>query len=143
MLLSNPRRFYVSEKNLYQARVSNRLAQRLRADKRRAPRHSIALRVRVAGTDCHKQPWSESAETVNVSSGGLALRLSRKVMIGDVLYVELALPARFQRDIKPSATHNTYARVRYVEMHDGQQIVRLEFLRTPTPSQTLFASVKF
>lgn len=133
----------MSEKNLYQARISNRLTQRLRADKRRELRHSMALRVRVAGSDCHKQPWSELAESVNVSAGGLALRLSRKVMIGEILYVELALPARFQRDIKPSATHNTYARVRYIEMHEGQQIARLEFLRTPTPSQTLLTSVKF
>lgn len=133
----------MSEKNLYQASVSTRLAQRLRTDKRRELRHSMALRVRVAGSDCHREPWSELAETVNVSTGGLALRLSRKVIIGDILYVELALPARFQRAIKPSATHNTYARVRYIEMHERQQIVRLEFLRTPTPSQTLLASVKF
>lgn len=132
----------MAEKNLYQTRASNKLAQRLRTDKRRELRHSIALRVRVAGSDCHKEPWSELAETVNVSTGGLALRLSRKVMIGEILYVELALPARFQRDINPSATHNTYARVRYVEMHERQQIVRLEFLRTPTPSQALLADVK-
>jgi PilZ domain-containing protein len=133
----------VSEKNLYQARASNKLTQRLRADKRRELRHSMALPVTVAGSDCHKEPWIELAETVNVSTGGLALRLSRKVMIGDILYVELALPARFQRDIKPSATHNTYACVRYIEMHEFQQIVRLQFLRTPTRSQTLLASVKF
>lgn len=133
----------MSEKNLYQARAANRLKQRLRTDKRRELRHSIAIPVRVAGSDCSKEPWSELAQSVNVSTGGLALRLSRKVMIGDILYVELALPARFQRDIKPSATHNTYARVRYIEMHEHQQIVRLEFLRTPTRSQTLLASVKF
>lgn len=133
----------MSEKNLYQARAFNRLTERLRTDKRRELRHSMALRVRVAGSGCHKEPWSESAESVNVSTGGLALRLLRKVMIGEILYVELALPARFQRDIKPSATHNTYARVRYIEMHEGQQVVRLEFIRTPTPSQTLLASVKF
>jgi len=133
----------VSEKNLYQTKVSDRLTQRLRTDKRRELRHSMALRVRVAGSDCRKEPWSELAETVNVSTGGLALRLSRKVMIGEILYVELALPARFQKDIKPSATHNTYARVRYIEMHEGQQVVRLEFLRNPNPSQTLPTSVKF
>lgn len=133
----------MSEKNRYQASISDRLAQRLRADKRRELRHSMALRVRVAGSDCHKESWTELAETVNVSTGGLALRLSRKVIIGDILYVELALPARFRRDTMPSATHNTYARVRYIEMHERQQIVRLEFLRTPTPSQTLLASVKF
>lgn len=133
----------MSEKNLYQARAANKLAQRLRTDKRKEPRHSMALPVRVAGSDCKKEPWSELAESVNVSPGGLALRLSRKVMIGDILYVQLALPARFQRDNKTSATHNTYARVRYIEMHGLHQIVRLQFLRTPTRSETLLTSVKF
>ena len=138
----------MSEKNLYQASASNRLSQRLKTDKRGELRHSLALPVKVAGSDRHKDPWSELAETVNVSTGGLALRLSREVMIGDILYVELALPPRFQRDIKPSATYNTYARVRYIEMQERQQIVRLQFLRTParsrtTRSEALLVSAKF
>ena len=138
----------MSEKNLYQAMASNRLSQRLKTDKRGELRHSLALPVKVAGSDCHKNPWTELAETVNVSTGGLALRLSREVMIGDILYVELALPPRFQRDIKPSSTYNTYARVRYIEMQERQQIVRLQFLRTParsrtTRSEALLVSVKF
>jgi hypothetical protein len=137
----------VSEKNLYQASASNRLSQRLKTDKRGELRHSLALPVKVAGSDCHKDPWTELAETVNVSTGGLALRLSREVMIGDILYVELALPPRFQRGIAPSATYNTYARVRYIEMQERQQIVRLQFLRThshtATRSKTLLVSAKF
>lgn len=62
----------MSEKNLYQARAYNDLSQRLRADKREDLRHSLALPVKVAGSDCHKDSWSELAETVNVSTGGVA-----------------------------------------------------------------------
>lgn len=131
---------YVSEKNLYQARASNKLTERLRIDKRGELRHSIALPVRVAGSDCHsKEPWSECAETVNVSSRGIALRLSRKVMIGDILHVEIALPARFLNGGEPDKASTRYARVCYIEMHERQQVVRLQFLRTsqsgPPPSR--------
>jgi hypothetical protein len=139
----------LSDKIPCQAKTSNKLRQRLRPDKRDELRHTITLPVKVAGSDSHKTPWSELAETVNVSSGGLALRLSRKVMIEDILYVEFPLPARFQlqRDIEPSATYKSYARVRYIEMHERQQIVRLQFLRTPTHTaavyKTLLVSAKF
>jgi hypothetical protein len=119
----------VSETNLCQARISNRLRQRLRTDKRRELRHTITLPVKVLGDDGNKHQWRELAETVNVSSGGAALRLSKKVMIGDTLFVELALPARFQRSSEPSGTYCTYALVRFIEMRGIQQIVRLQFLR--------------
>ena len=102
----------------------------------------MILPVKVAGSDCHKGRWTELAETLNVSSGGVALRLSKNVVIGDILYVEIPLPARFQNDIEPSATYNTYARVRYLEVREGHQIVRLQFLREPTRSQKLLVNVK-
>jgi hypothetical protein len=96
----------------------------------------MTLPVRVAGADCHKRPWSELAETVNVSSGGVALRLSQKVMTGDILFVELALPTRFQKNPDQSGSYKTYALVRYIEMRTcGQQVVRLQFLRNPAGMQ--------
>jgi hypothetical protein len=56
--------------------------------------------------------------------------------------VEIPLPARFQKDIEPSATYNTYARVRYLEVRESQQFLRLQFLRDTTRSQTLLVNVK-
>ncbi len=125
----------MSERNLCQVTTSYKLRRDLGTDRRWELRHTMTLPVKVAGSDCHKGQWSELGETLNVSSGGVALRLSKKVMIGDILYVEIPLPARFQKDIEPSATYNTYARVRYIEMRESQQIVRLQFLRKPTRSQ--------
>ena len=122
----------MSQTKPFQEATSSKLQLRQREDKRRELRHTITLPVRVAGADRHKAPWSESAQTLNVSSGGLALVLSKKVTPGDILFVELRLPARFQRDPDPSETYKSYALVRYVEMRAcGQQLARLQFLRTP------------
>jgi PilZ domain len=134
----------VSERDAWQAMTSNKLSERVRKDKRQELRHTIALPVRVAGSDSSKGHWSELAETVNVSSEGVALRLSKKVMIGDILFVEIELPERFQKkDIERCATLKTDARVLYVEMHERQQIVRLQFVRQPTRNKTILVSVKF
>jgi len=112
--------------------TSNTLRQRQRTDRRKDLRHTMTLPVKVTGAHCHKGRWSELATTLNVSSGGVALRLSMKVMIGDILFVELPLPARFQKNPDPSGTYKTYALVRFVERRaSGQQIVRLQFLRKP------------
>lgn len=126
----------MSERNLCQVTTAYKLRNHhhLRTDRRRELRHTMTLPVKVAGSDCHKVPWSELGETLNVSSGGVALRLSKKVMTGDILYVEIPLPARLRKDGEPSATYNTYARVRYIEVRESQQIVRLQFLLEPTYS---------
>ena len=93
----------------------------------------MTLPVRVTGVDRHKGQWSESAETVNVSSGGVALRLAQPVMIGDILFLELALPSRLRKNGGAYAFFNTSALVRYIEMRRiGQQIVRLQFLKSLT-----------
>jgi len=122
----------VSERNPLQEATFRSLIQRQRADKRKEPRHTITLPVKVAGADRHKRPWSAIGETLNVSSGGMALRLSTPVTIGDILFVEVSLPSRFLKRPNPSGTFKTYALVRYLEVKaSGQQIVRLQFLREP------------
>ncbi len=121
----------------------NKLSQRLRTDRRKEVRHTITLPVRVTGCACDEAQWSEPGETINVSSGGMALRLSKKVMIGDILFLEVALPERFQCDTERSKTYKSFARVCYIELHDRQQIVRLQFFRRTIRSKTLEVSVKF
>jgi PilZ domain len=134
----------VSERDAWQAMTSNKFSQHVRKDKRQELRHTMGLPVKVAGSDSGKGHWSELAETVNVSSGGVALRLSRKVMIGDILFLEIELPERFQlENIEPCATFKSDARVRYIEVHERQQIVRLQFVRQPPRKEPILVSVKF
>lgn len=133
----------MSEKNLWQRMAANKLSQRLRTDRRKEVRHTITLPVRVTGAACGEAQWSELGETINVSSGGMALRLSKKVMIGDILFLEVAIPERFHIASESSQTYKNYARVRYIEIHDRQQIVRLQFFQRPIRSRVLRVSVRF
>jgi hypothetical protein len=97
-------------------------------------RHTITLPVQVTGFDSGKRQWHEVAETVNVSSVGLALRMSKRVMVGDLLHIEVPIPARLRQDRQSSQTYKSYATVQYVEVRaDGRQIVRLQFVGGEIP----------
>jgi hypothetical protein len=123
----------VSKRTLSQAMTSNELVQQKRADRRRTMRHTITLPAQVTGFDSDKRQWHEDAETVNVSSVGVALRLSKRVMVGDVLHVEVPIPARLREDRQSSPTCKSYATVQYVEVRtDGRQLVRLKFVGEET-----------
>lgn len=108
--------------------TANDLKRRLRSERRKDPRYTISLPVEVTGFDGHGRKWVESTETINVSSRGLALRLKRTVMIGDILQIELPLPARLQKTAESSPIYRTYAGVRYIGNQNGHQFVRLKFI---------------
>jgi len=133
----------VSERARYQPSTYEELKRRQKADRRCELRHTIQFPVTVTGADDRDGQWSEQAETVNVSAGGAAVRLSRKVLIGDILYLQIALPARFQNDREPSASQSVYARVRCVEVQGLQQIVRLQYIQKITRRPTLIVSAKY
>ncbi|HJZ66737.1 MAG TPA: PilZ domain-containing protein [Blastocatellia bacterium] len=103
--------------------------RRLRAERRKEPRYTISLPVEVSGFDSRRRKWVESTETINISSGGAALRLARPVMIGDILQVELPLPAKLRKTPDSSPIYKTYAAVRYIGYKDGSQFVRLKFIQ--------------
>ena len=109
--------------------IANELKRRLKTERRAELRHTLALPVRVTGIDSNNERRDELTQAVNVSSGGMALCLSKKVLIGDTIFVEVPLPARMRKNGEASPTYNTYAVVRYIENRkDGQQVVRLKFI---------------
>jgi hypothetical protein len=117
------------------ATPTNDLKCRLRADRRREQRHTIALPVKATGFNAIEGHWSEVAETVNITPGGMAIRLLRKVMIGDVIYVEVPLTPRMRKPADSSPTYESYAVVRYLQIgSNGRQIVRLQFVQNPGAS---------
>ena len=124
----------MSKRTLSQAMTASELAQQSRTDRRRTMRHTITLPVQVTGFDSGKRQWHEVAETVNVSSIGVALRMSKRVMVGDLLHIEVPIPARLRQDRQSSQTYKSYATVQYVEVRaDGRQIVRLQFVGEEIP----------
>jgi hypothetical protein len=108
--------------------VFEELKRRTRADRRRDPRHSIRLPVEVQGLGPKGILWKESSETINVSSGGMAIRLATRVMVGDTLFVQLPLPEKWRKKLRPRETYATYAVVRHIELREAtRRIVRLQF----------------
>ena len=119
----------MEESDIDKAMISNELKRRLRTDRRIELRHTLALPVHVTGVDGNKEQRDELVKALNVSSGGMAVRLSKKVLVGDTIFIEVPLPARFRKNAERSPTYNTYAVVRYIETRqDGKQIVRLKFV---------------
>ena len=112
------------------------LISRQKTDRRRGMRYTLKLMVQVAGVDDLQRHWREATETINVSSGGAALRMTlvRQVMVGDILHIEVTIPPRLLMDTQASPTHRGYATVRYVQRQaDGQQVVRLQFIGAGIP----------
>src|SRR5436305_12165042 len=101
--------------------IFNNGLQATKRERRKAARHTITLPVQVSGFDHDKRPWHEAADTENISSGGVALRLARPVMIGELLHVAVSLPPRWRKDAEKSAGHKSYAIVRHIEWRGGGQ----------------------
>jgi len=133
----------VQERTRYQTKSAQEVTRRQKADRRGEVRHTIPLPVKVTGADGRDGQWAELAETINVSTSGLAVKLSRKVLIGDILYLQISLPARFRKDGAPSSTQSMYAQVRCVEVQGLQQVVRVQYVQGVTRRPTIEVSAKY
>jgi hypothetical protein len=67
------------------------------SERRREPRKSISVTVRVLGHDPDGTPWEEMTVTENASYGGASFPLKRACDVGQVLSLSLPLPRNFRR----------------------------------------------
>lgn len=80
-------------------------------DRRRQPRTSIAVPVRVQGQYPDGAVWDEMTSATDASTGGLAFPLSRTVLLGQALYLSLPLPKRFRTFDHSAPDYHVYAAV--------------------------------
>jgi PilZ domain-containing protein len=78
-------------------------------DRRRQPRTSIALPVRVQGQYPDGAVWDEMTSTTDASAGGVAIPLGRTALLGQALYLSLPLPKRFRTFDLAAPSYNVYA----------------------------------
>jgi hypothetical protein len=58
-------------------------------DRRRHPRVTVLLPIRLWGVDAHAQPFMQTASARNISSHGAVIRgLSRQIRLGEILEVQ-------------------------------------------------------
>ena len=82
------------------------------AERRKQRRVPMKLPVRVQGRDANGTAWEEMATCEDASAGGVGLRLSRTVVLGQVLHLSLPLPQRFRQYDLTDPSYRVYTLVR-------------------------------
>jgi hypothetical protein len=104
------------------------------AERRKHRRVPMKLPVRVQGRDADGTAWEEMATCEDASSGGVGLRLSRTVVLGQVLHLSLPLPQRFRQYDLTDPSYRVYTLVRNVRpVSEGGLRIGLVFLGKHPP----------
>lgn len=78
-------------------------------ERRREPRLSLSLPVRVQGQYPDGQTWEEMTATSDASAGGASVKLSHTVLRGQAIFLALPLPRRYRTFDLTSPTYRLYA----------------------------------
>jgi hypothetical protein len=104
------------------------------SNRRKSNRYSLSLPAQVTGVDRMSGIWTDSAQTLDVSRRGVALKMQKCVRHGSVLHLSLPLPARLRIHGQSGADYEVYALVRRMEpTKGGARTVGLEFLGHQAP----------
>jgi hypothetical protein len=105
------------------------------AERRGFKRYKSRFPARVTGHDRVNGKWDEMAETIDVSKGGAALRMTKAVRQGMVLLLMLPLPVKLRCHGYIDPVYRVYGIVRHViPTSDEHWIVGLEFLGESPPA---------
>lgn len=75
--------------------------------------------VRVQGRESDGTTWEEMSSCEDASAGGVGLKLSRPVVLGQVLHLSLPLPQQFRQYDLTDASYRVYTLVRNVRPAPG------------------------
>jgi len=89
------------------------------AERRKHRRVPMKLPVRVQGRDGDGTAWEEMSTCEDASAGGVGLRLSRTVVLGQVLHLSLPLPQRFRQYDLTDPSYRVYTLIRNVRPVPG------------------------
>ncbi len=104
------------------------------AERRKQRRVSMKFPVRVQGRDASGATWEEMSACEDASMGGVGLKLSRPVVLGQVLHLSMPLPAKFRQYDLTDASYRIYTLVRNVRPAPGGGVrVGLMFLGKQPP----------
>jgi hypothetical protein len=99
-------------------------------ERRREPRLSLSLPVRVSGQYPDGVTWEEMTTTSDASAGGASVKLTRTVLRGQAVFLALPLPKRYRTFDLTSPSYRLYAVVTSVK--EGGE-VGLRFLGRHPP----------
>jgi hypothetical protein len=104
------------------------------ADRRKHKRVSMRFPVRIQGRDPDGSTWEEMSSCEDASAGGVGLKLTHPVVLGQVLHLSMPLPQRFRQYDYTDPSYRVYALVRNVRTVPGGSVrVGLLFLGKQPP----------
>jgi hypothetical protein len=107
------------------------------AERRKQRRVPIKLPVRVQGRDADGTAWEEMATCEDASAGGVGVRLTRTIVLGQVLHLSLPLPQRFRQYDLTDPSYRVYSLVRNVRPVPGGGVrIGLVFIGKHPPRGT-------
>jgi curved DNA-binding protein CbpA len=98
-------------------------------NRRRHERFRLSIPVRVNGFSAEADEWHEMTQSIDVSRGGVLLRLHRQVEEGMILFLTMPLPVKLRNYDYFDTSYSVYAIVRWA--HGAEKDMRLaglEFL---------------
>ncbi len=97
------------------------------SERRKNPRHGLAIPTRVQGFLADGSIWDEMTTTIDVSSSGACFGLTHEAELGQVLLLTLALPTRLRQHDITDTTYRIYTLVRGVWRRADQRRVGVMF----------------
>lgn len=125
----------IKPSRMHQAIYTKPAEQMQSAERRGFKRHKSRFPARVMGHDRVNGKWDEVAETIDVSKGGVSLRMNKAVRQGMVLLLILPLPVKLRCHGYSEPFYRVYGIVRQVKpTSDEKWITGLEFLGASPPA---------
>lgn len=104
------------------------------SDRRRDPRMSLSVTVRVQAHDPDGTPWEEMTATDDASYGGASFPLKHPHGVGQVLSLSLPLPRNFRRYDLTETSYKIFALVRNTRAgSEGEHVAGVMFIGRVPP----------
>lgn len=105
------------------------------ANRRTRERFDVSIPAEVTGYDKSSKDWHEVVQTVDLSRSGACILLRKRVIVGKILYLRMAMPVVLRTHDYLDQTYGTYAVVRWIKPpRDGFRAVGVEFVgQLPPP----------
>jgi hypothetical protein len=104
-------------------------------NRRERERFELSIPVAVTGYTENAGDWHEAVESIDLSRSGGRILLSRRVLVGNILYLTMPMPTVLRKHGYIGQTYTTYATVRWIRPpQNGFRLVGVEFIgRLPPP----------
>jgi hypothetical protein len=95
------------------------------SDARREKRAHLKLALEVSGEDAGGAPFTHSAQTINISGGGVCFGTPRHLLVGTRLLLQIRIPPPLRGHFGGQEVYRASAVVCRVERFEGQATSRV------------------